>query len=123
MERWRAAVKHLQQEAGVMVLAFRDSRTPWYAKAWLALVLAHTFSPIDLIPDFIPVLGQLDDLIIAPLGFMLALRMIPAEIIADARRQTAQEPPRYLGLAGTLAIVVLWLLLVVLLLRGRLWFE
>lgn len=106
-----------------MVLAFRDSRTPWYAKAWLALVLAHTFSPIDLIPDFIPVLGQLDDLIIAPLGFMLALRMIPAEIIADARRQTAQEPPRYLGLAGTLAIVVLWLLLVVLLLRGRLWFE
>ena len=100
-----------------MGLALRDDRTPWYAKAWLVLVLAHLFSPIDLIPDFIPILGQIDDLLITPLGFVLAVHMIPAEVIADARHQVAQAPPRYLGLIGTVVIVVLWLLLAVLLVR------
>ncbi len=77
----------LKREAYALYIAARDPRVPWYARVFLALVVAHTFSPIDLIPDFIPVLGYLDDLIVTPLGIFLALKMIPPEVMVDARQK------------------------------------
>lgn len=90
-----------------MALAARDPRTPWAAKVLAALVVAYALSPIDLIPDFIPVLGHLDDLILVPLGIWLTLRLIPAEVMADARARAAEagRPGRSaLGLAIVLAV-------------------
>src|SRR5512137_362302 len=78
------AARRLKVETYALYLACRDPRTPWYAKAWAVLVVAYAFSPIDLIPDFVPVLGYLDDLVIIPLGIWLALRMIPPAVMADA---------------------------------------
>ena len=77
----------LRRDAHAVWLAIRDPRTPWYAKALIFFVVAHTFSPIDLIPDFIPVLGFLDDAIILPGLIWVVLRMIPAEVMADCRAQ------------------------------------
>ena len=85
----KARAKQLEKETYALYLAYRDPRVPWYAKAFAAFVVAHTVSPIDLIPDFIPVIGYLDDLIITPLGLFLALRMIPPEVMAQAREQAA----------------------------------
>ncbi len=77
----------IKNESYALTIAVRDPRVPWYARVLLGLVLAYAFSPIDLIPDFIPVLGYLDDLIIVPLGITLALKMIPAQVMIDARKQ------------------------------------
>jgi len=73
----------MKMEATVLVLASRDPRTLWYAKA--LAVVAYAFSPIDLIPDFIPILGYLDDLIIIPLGLVLAIKLIPEQVLTDAK--------------------------------------
>lgn len=85
MERWKARVQALKTEVRALLLARRDPRVPWQAKVVAAFVVAYALSPIDLIPDFIPVLGYLDDLIILPLGIFLALKMIPPEVMHDCR--------------------------------------
>ena len=102
-----------------------DPRTPWYAKALAAAVVAYGLSPIDLIPDFIPVLGHLDDVILIPLGIALAIRIIPLEILAESRQkaqqQRAVDQPRGnigiliavllgLGVTGALAMVIVMLI-------------
>ena len=87
MDRWKKRVKHLKTETYAIYLASKDPRVPWYAKALIFLIIAHTFSPIDLIPDFIPVLGYLDDLIIAPVGIAIALRLIPKAVLTECRAQ------------------------------------
>lgn len=81
----KARVRALTREAYAIYLAARDPRTPWYAKALIFFVIAHTLSPIDLIPDFVPILGYLDDLIITPVGIWLALRLIPSEVMVESR--------------------------------------
>jgi len=91
IERWKKGAKRLKGELRVLYLAYRDTRVPWYAKVFAACVVAYAFSPIDLIPDFIPILGYLDDLIIVPFGIVLALKMIPSNVLADCRRQMEQE--------------------------------
>ena len=106
----------LQTETYSLYLAARDPRTPWTARALVVLILCYALSPIDLIPDFIPVLGYLDDLIIIPAGIALALKLIPAEALADARRTARLEPPRNLGTAGALIIVLIWILAIILVL-------
>ncbi|MGC8787801.1 MAG: YkvA family protein [Anaerolineae bacterium] len=105
----------LQREVYTLYIAARDPRVPWYAKVFLGLVLAHTFSPIDLIPDFIPVLGYLDDLIITPLGIALALRMIPAAVMADARQQAEEvwRQGKPVSRAGAAMVLAIWLLVIV----------
>jgi uncharacterized membrane protein YkvA (DUF1232 family) len=90
LPRWRTAAHRLKLEVHALYLAYRDPRTPLYARIFAACVVAYAFSPIDLIPDFIPVLGYLDDLTLIPLGVYLALKMIPAPVMADSRPQ-AQE--------------------------------
>src|SRR5512138_2513794 len=89
LERLKQRARALKNEAFAVYLAAKDPRTPWYAKALIFFVVAHTFSPIDLIPDFIPVLGYLDDLIITPGGLWLAVRLLPPEVLAEARATAA----------------------------------
>ena len=89
-ERLKTKAREIKTETFTLALAYRSPATPWYAKVFAALVVAYAFSPIDLIPDFIPVLGYLDDVILVPLGISLALKMIPEEALAEARLQ-AQE--------------------------------
>jgi uncharacterized membrane protein YkvA (DUF1232 family) len=89
-------------------IAARDPRVPWYAKAAAAAVAAYALSPIDLIPDFIPVLGYLDDLLIVPAGIVLVVRLIPADLMAEFRTQAAERADRPTSYLAALAIVLLW---------------
>lgn len=91
-------------------LAYRDPRVPWYAKAFILVIVGYALSPIDLIPDFIPVLGYLDDLIIIPAGITLALKMIPPEVLEECRQKARSEPltKREQQIAAVI-IVAIWL--------------
>jgi uncharacterized membrane protein YkvA (DUF1232 family) len=110
LDQLKARARALKREAYAIYLAARDPRTPWYAKALVFFVVAHTFSPIDLIPDFIPVLGYLDDLIITPGGIWLAVRLIPAEVLAEARATAAaRDVDRSVGNVGAVLIVFVWI--------------
>jgi uncharacterized membrane protein YkvA (DUF1232 family) len=114
LDRLKARARALKNEALAVYLAAKDPRTPWYAKALIFFVMAHTFSPIDLIPDFIPVLGYLDDLIITPGGLWLAVRWIPPEVLAEARATAAtHSPDRRVGYIGMLIIIVVWMIALV----------
>ena len=93
-----------------LYLACRDPRVPWYAKAFAVLLVAYALSPIDLIPDFIPVLGYLDELVLLPLGVLLAMKMIPAEILTEYRRQAVQVIERPTSRWGAALIIAVWLL-------------
>ena len=90
---WRAKTRDLKLEVFALYLACRDPRVPWYAKALAAGVVAYAFSPIDLIPDFIPVVGYLDELVLVPLGVLAVRAMIPAPVLAECREraETALE--------------------------------
>jgi len=108
--------RELKIQVHALLLAYRDPRTPWYAKAFAALVAAYALSPIDLIPDFIPVLGQLDDLLLVPLGVAVAVRLIPRQVLADCRaraREAASRKPVKPGLS-VLLVVGVWLALLAL---------
>ncbi len=109
----------LRSELTALVLALRDPRTPWYAKVLAFCVVGYAMSPLDLIPDPIPVLGVLDDLILLPLGIALLRRLIPAAILMDARARVAAGerivPP--VGWLGTGIIVAIWLILALLTVR------
>ena len=83
--------KQLRNEVYTLYLAYKDPRVPWYAKAFMAAIVGYALSPIDLIPDFIPVLGYLDDLIIVPAGIFLALKMIPRDVLKDCRERVKTE--------------------------------
>jgi uncharacterized membrane protein YkvA (DUF1232 family) len=116
IETWKRRARQLKAETYALFLAYRDRRTPWYARIFVACVVAYAFSPIDLIPDFIPVLGYLDDLILIPLGIALALKMIPPQVMADSRVKAqdllGQDRPR--SWIAAAAIVTIWLALAVL---------
>ncbi|MCA9913439.1 MAG: DUF1232 domain-containing protein [Anaerolineae bacterium] len=108
-EELKAWAKQLKRSVIVLFLAYRDPRTPWYARGLALLILGYALSPLDLIPDFVPVLGYLDDLILLPLGIALALRLIPQEVLAEARANAEQASvPAWMGSAG--CVIVLWLL-------------
>lgn len=106
LKGWARTVK---RDVVALFLAARDSRTPWYAKAMAALVAAYALSPIDLIPDFIPILGYLDDLIIVPLGIWMVVRLVPAELMSEFRAEAARMEARPASRAGALFIVLLWI--------------
>lgn len=110
LKRWARAIR---QEAHALYLVARDSRTPWYAKALAAFIAAYALSPIDLIPDFIPVFGLLDDAILLPLLILLVLRITPSEILTDARAAAAEASERPISHAGAAIIGALWLAAVV----------
>ena len=111
LQRLMAWAKRLGRELLALYLAYRDPRTPWPARVWTALVLAYALSPLDLIPDFIPVLGLLDDALLLPLGILLAVRLIPPEVMAAARQEALTREGERLpaSLPGTMVIAALWL--------------
>ena len=99
----------LKRETLALYFAVRDPRTPLAAKIVAGAVVAYALSPIDLIPDFIPVLGYLDDLILVPLGIALCLRLIPGQVLAEARARAESESLRPKSYAAAAVIVVVWL--------------
>ena len=108
----RARVRALEADTFALYLAARDPRVPWPAKAVAALTVTYALSPIDLIPDFIPVIGYLDDLVLVPLGIALAVRLIPPALLAEHRAEAAR---RFAGGGprsrwGVIAVVVVWVL-------------
>jgi uncharacterized membrane protein YkvA (DUF1232 family) len=110
LERLRVRARALKSELQAIYLAARDPRTPWYARALVFLVVAYTLSPIDLIPDFIPVLGYLDDLIIVPGGIWLAVRLIPPQVLKEARAAAAARPiAGGAGRLGAALVVLVWI--------------
>lgn len=98
---------NLKRDVIALWLAARDPRVPWYAKALSAAVAAYALSPIDLIPDFIPILGYLDDLLIVPLGIWAAIKLIPEPIMAELRAQ-AFEQRKPTSKAGLFAVILIW---------------
>ncbi|WP_244425332.1 YkvA family protein [Pseudaminobacter salicylatoxidans] len=114
--RLRSWTRLMKRDVVALWLAARDPRTPIIAKAVAAAVAAYAFSPIDLIPDFVPVLGYLDDVVIVPLGIMLAIWLIPPDLMAEFREAAAQRLERPSSLTGLAFILSLWLATAILLL-------
>ncbi|HEU0028244.1 MAG TPA: YkvA family protein [Ktedonobacterales bacterium] len=120
IDHWKQRAGQLKRETYALYLAARDPRVPWYTKALAICVVGYALSPLDLIPDFIPIVGYLDDLILVPLGIVLVLRLIPPEALADCRERAQVTMDR--GIAAhslseriaTIAIVFVWLLVLAL---------
>lgn len=99
----------LKRDTHAIYLASRDPRVPWYAKLLAIAIAAYALSPIDLIPDFIPVIGYLDDLILLPLGIWLVVLLIPGDIMAECRAKAAEAALRPVSRPGMVAIILLWI--------------
>jgi len=115
-QKWKLKSRQLKAETYALYLAYRDRRTPWYARVFAVLVVAYAFSPIDLIPDFIPVLGYLDDLVLIPAGVALALKMIPPAVMAECRAeaQLTMQDGRRIGWFAAAMIIMIWAGIIVL---------
>ena len=114
LQRAKEWARTIKRDAIAVWIAARDPRVPWYAKLVAAAVAAYAFSPIDLIPDFIPVLGYLDDIIIVPAGILLTIRLIPAGLMDEFRAEAARRIDRPTSRAGAASIILLWLAALVL---------
>jgi uncharacterized membrane protein YkvA (DUF1232 family) len=114
--RWRRWARQLKIEVYALYFAYRDPRVPWYARLFAACVAGYAFSPIDLIPDPIPILGYLDDLVLIPVGVALALRMIPGEVMAESRAkaQTIISQGKPVNRVAAVVIIAIWILMAVL---------
>ena len=108
MSRLRTWARELKQQTLVVYFAARDPGTPWHARLLALAVAAYALSPIDLIPDFIPVLGYLDDLIIVPLGLMLVLRLVPEDVLLRSQARARETANRPTSRATAAAIIVIW---------------
>ena len=109
LQRW---ARSLKRDTLALYLAARDPRVPWYAKAVAACVAAYALSPIDLIPDFIPVIGYLDDVILVPLGIALAIRLVPPGLLEEHRENaSARIAKRPVSHVGALVIIMIWVVL------------
>jgi uncharacterized membrane protein YkvA (DUF1232 family) len=116
IENLKKRANALKRETYALYLAYNDPRVPWYAKVVCACTVGYALSPIDLIPDFIPVLGYLDDLIIVPAGLTLAIKLIPEEVMSECRskaevKMNQKEPKNYVAAA---IIIAIWLSLIIL---------
>jgi uncharacterized membrane protein YkvA (DUF1232 family) len=113
-EAARSWARRIKRDGLTLWFASKDARTPWYAKALGVLVVAYALSPIDLIPDFIPVLGYLDDVVLLPALIWLAVKMLPAQVLAESRVKAeawmARSGAKPRSVVGAVAIVALWLL-------------
>lgn len=113
---WQQKVRQLKKETYAIYIACKDPRVPWYARVFAGFVVAYAFSPIDLIPDIIPILGYLDDLILVPLGIMLVIKMIPPDVLAECREKAEEviSQGKPTSKIAAVVIVAIWLLLAVL---------
>jgi uncharacterized membrane protein YkvA (DUF1232 family) len=116
LELWRERAQRLKRETYALYLAARDPRVPWYTKVLALAIVGYALSPLDLIPDFVPIIGYLDDLVLIPLGIALVLRLTPSGVLAECRMQAQHELERgRLGRStpariATVIIVLAWLL-------------
>lgn len=117
MENWRNWARELKSEALVLYLASRHPKTPFFAKIIVGIVVAYAFSPIDLIPDFIPILGYLDDLLLLPIGIALALYLIPTDVIEECREQAKTLIERPLNGWMKVVIFCIWAFAILLCIR------
>jgi uncharacterized membrane protein YkvA (DUF1232 family) len=107
-DRLREWARTVKRDVHALYLASRDPRVPWYGKAFAVLVAAYALSPIDLIPDFIPLLGFLDDVILLPLGIWAVIRLIPADVMAEHRELAAAAQDRHVSKTAAVMIVLIW---------------
>ena len=113
LEKLKKRALHLKAETLALYLAARDPGTPWYARVFVAGIVAYALSPIDIIPDFVPVLGYLDDLILIPLGISLAIRMIPRHVLDECRNRAEESigQGKPVSRVAGAVVVAIWLLL------------
>ena len=114
IETWKQKARELRTETYALYLAVKDPRVPWYAKFSAVCVVAYALSPIDLIPDFIPVLGYVDDLILIPLGIALTIKMIPPDVLAECKANAHLKVPqsKFLGWIGAILVLALWVVII-----------
>ena len=113
MRAWRwlkSRARTLKSDTFALYFVARDPRTPWYARAVAGAVVAYALSPFDLIPDFIPVIGYLDDLVVVPLGVGLALRLVPPEVMRDCRARAEAAAARPISRVGAAFMIAMWLI-------------
>ncbi len=112
---WKARARELKIQVYAIYLAYKDPRVPLYARVFAALVVGYAFSPIDLIPDFIPVLGYLDDLILVPLGVAAAMKMIPPDVLAEcqAKSREVMQQGKPINRVAAAVIIAIWLVLAI----------
>ena len=125
MQALQQQARKLKKETYAIYLACKDPRVPWYAKLLAGCIVAYAFSPIDLIPDFIPIIGYLDDLIIVPLLIWLALKMIPAAVLNECREkaEAAMGQGKPSSKIAAVIIVMIWIVLAILIFvwMGQIW--
>jgi uncharacterized membrane protein YkvA (DUF1232 family) len=116
---WKTKSKRLKNEIDALYLACKHPRTPWYTKAFAVLILGYALSPIDLMPDFIPVVGYLDDLVIVPAGIVLLMKMIPKDVLQECREKAQADPAgsKKKNWIAAMVVIVIWLLAIYLLLK------
>ena len=118
MKSWREKAKQVGTEVHALSLALRDTRVPWYARVLALIVVAYALSPVDLIPDFIPVLGYVDDLLLIPAGIYLTLKLIPREVMEECRQRAGSEPISSKSKWVAAAVIIfIWLVVVYLVIR------
>jgi uncharacterized membrane protein YkvA (DUF1232 family) len=116
LDELKKRARQLEAETCCLYYAARDPRTPWYAKMLVAGIVAYAFSPLDLIPDFVPVLGYLDDLVLIPMGIVLAIKLIPSQVLTEcrARAQEAAQNGKPVSRVAGMLIILFWLALALL---------
>ena len=118
LESWKRRARDLKREVYALYFACRDPRVPWYAKALAVAIVGYAFSPIDLIPDFIPVLGYLDELVLLPLGVMAVRALVPPEVMGECRAKAVQLEGKPRNWIAAAVIVTIWIAIAV---AGFLW--
>jgi uncharacterized membrane protein YkvA (DUF1232 family) len=122
--RWKEKVKKLKQEIYALYLAYKDPRVSWYAKIFIVILVGYVISPIDLIPDFIPIIGYLDDLIILSLGIVLAIKMIPREVMEECQKESAKGiKDKKIAVIGLIIIISIWVALLYLIFTKLIFYK
>jgi len=115
-QAWKRRAQQLSSYTYTLYLAYRHPRTPWYAKVFAALIVGYVFSPIDPIPDFIPGVGLLDEMVVVPIGILIAAKMIPPDVFAECREKArgVEEGEKPVSRVAAVVVVTIWLLCVAL---------
>jgi uncharacterized membrane protein YkvA (DUF1232 family) len=116
LEAWKRRARQLSAQTYTLYLAYRHPRTPWYAKVFAALIVGYVFSPLDPIPDFIPGVGLLDEMVVVPIGVLLATKMIPREVMEECQEKAREvaEGEKPVSRVAAVVVVAVWLLCVAL---------
>ena len=115
-QAWKRRARQLSAQTYALYLAYRHPRTPWYAKVFAALIVGYVFSPIDPIPDFIPGVGLLDEMVVVPIGILIAAKMIPQDVFEECKKKArgVAEGEKPVSNVAAVVVVAIWLLCVAL---------